>query len=61
MSEWAQMLGVSRSRVHAMVHATPGLVLRRIGRAVVLSAADRRRVINRPRRKRGPKPRSSLT
>ena len=51
--EFAARQGVTRQAVDKWIAATPGLTLRKLGRARILTAADCRRILARPGKKMG--------
>ena len=53
VSEFARRQGVTRQAVHFWMAQTPGLQPSRIGGLVLLTAADCRRILARPRKKMG--------
>jgi hypothetical protein len=51
--ELARQHGVTRAAVHLWIAQTPGLRLRRTGRAYLLTEADVAAILSRPRKKIG--------
>lgn len=59
--ELAKQHGVTRAAVHLWIQQTPGLHLRKTGRAFLLTEADVAAILNRPRKKIGRPRKKPLT
>ena len=53
ITDFARQQGVTRAAVHQWMQATPGFTPYRVGGIVLLSPADRRRILARPRKPMG--------